>query len=300
MKRMKRFWITLLFALAATGAVQAQYDMLVLNPDARSSGMGGVAMTGIGSSHAIFGNASAALFSRIPYQISSTYSGHDGGNYYAVSGYGRLGGRSVLEAGWRMFDYRGGSDMAFDASYSRFVIPTVALGITARYVRYNPDASSSNQALAVDLSASSRLPLPALPENSALLLGAKLANLGGYLNRSVDGQHLLPVNLQVGAALDWWILDSHELTLAADYGYYFTPGVVSGSEISVGVEYNLMQLVQFRGGYHVGQRSRYYPNYGSVGVGLRFMHVRLDLSYLFASRSSLLHNAYSLSLGLDF
>ena len=71
MKRMKRFWITLLFALAATGAVQAQYDMLILNPDARSSGMGGVAMTGIGSSHAIFGNASAALFSRIPYQILS-------------------------------------------------------------------------------------------------------------------------------------------------------------------------------------------------------------------------------------
>lgn len=297
---MKRFWVTLLCVLAATSAVRAQYDMLILNPDARSSGMGGVAMTNIGSSHAIFGNASAALFSRIPFQISSTYSGHDGGNYYAVSGYGRIGARSVLEAGWRMFDYRGGSDMAFDASYSRFVIPSVALGITARYVRYNPDAAAANHALAVDLSTSCRLPLPALPENSALVLGAKLANLGGYLTRSVEGSHLLPVNLKVGAALDWWIRDAHEVTLAADYGYYFTPSAVSGSEISVGVEYNLMQLIRFRGGYHVGQRSRYYPNYGSVGVGLRFMHVRLDLSYLFASRSSALHNAYGLSFGFDF
>lgn len=297
---MKRAWTTLLFTLLAATVARAQYDVMILNPDARSAGMGGVAMTGIGSSHAIFGNASAALFSRIPYQISSTYSGHDGGNSYAVSGYGRIGGRSVLEAGWRMFDYRGGSDMAFDAGYSRFVAPRVALGLTARYVRHKPDVGSSDHALAVDLSASSRLPLAALPENSAIVLGARLANLGGYLKRPDGASHVLPIQLKAGAALDWWIRDSHELIFAADYGYFFAPSPVRGSEISVGMEYNLMQLLRIRGGYHVGERERYYPNYASVGVGLRFMHLRLDLSYLFADKNTVLHRAYSLSFGLDF
>lgn len=295
---MRKLWFTL-FALLTTIAVRAQYDVMLLNPDARSTAMGGIAMTGIGSSHAIFGNASAALFSRTPFQISSTYSGHDGGNYYAVSGYGRLGG-SALEAGWRMYDYRGGSDMAFDAGYSRFVIPAVALGITARYVRHNPDHADANHALAVDLSTAWRLPLVALPENSALVVGAKLANLGGWLDRPSGSRRILPVNLQAGAALEWWIRDSHGLTFAADYGYYFTPDVVRGSEISVGVEYNFMQLLQIRGGYHVGEQSRYYPNYASVGAGLRFMHIRLDLSYIFAGKDTPLHNAYSLSFGLDF
>lgn len=295
---MKRLWITL-FALLAATAGRAQCDILLLNPDARSMAMGGIGMTGSGASHTIFGNASAALFSRAPFRISSTYSGHDGGNYYAVSGYGRLGG-GALEGGWRMYDYRGGSDMAFDAGYSHFVIPSLALGLTARYVRCNPDAGAANHALAVDLSTAYRLSLPALPENSALVLGGRLANLGGWLKRPDNGQRLLPVNLKVGAALEWWIRDSHGLTFAADYGYYFTPSAVRGSEISVGVEYNFMQLLQIRGGYHVGEQGRYYPNYASVGAGLRFMHIRLDLSYIFASSDTPLHNTYGLSFGLDF
>ena len=44
----------------------------------------------------------------------------------------------------------------------------------------------------------------------------------------------------------------------------------------------------------------YYPTYGSVGAGVRFLHLRLDFAYLIARKETLLHNTYSISFGLDF
>ncbi len=45
--------------------------------------------------------------------------------------------------------------------------------------------------------------------------------------------------------------------------------------MSVGAEYNLMQLVQLRTGYHYGERRDYYPSYWTVGAGVRILHLRL-------------------------
>lgn len=58
--------------------------------------------------------------------------------------------------------------------------------------------------------------------------------------------------------------------------------------MSVGAEYNLMQLVQLRTGYHYGERRDYYPSYWTVGAGVRILHLRLDFAYLFAKKHTLL------------
>ena len=115
-----------------------------------------------------------------------------------------------------------------------------------------------------------------------------------------DTDHSLPVDLTAGAALDTFLSDAHEITVGADLGYYFYPKDVRGYQMSLGVEYNLMQLVQFRGGYHYGEQRYYYPSYWSAGVGVRILHLRLDFAYLFAKKETLLHNTYSLSFGFDF
>lgn len=70
--------------------------------------------------------------------------------------------------------------------------------------------------------------------------------------------------------------------------------------MSVGAEYNLMQLVQLRTGYHYGEQRDYYPSYWTVGAGVRILHLRLDFAYLFAKKDTLLRNTYSISFGLDF
>ena len=85
---MKRLTITLVAAAAAVHAF-AQEAMFP-TPDAKTLGMGGVAMTTLSGSHALYGNSATAAFSLMPSQISSSYYGQDESDYYAVSGYWRV------------------------------------------------------------------------------------------------------------------------------------------------------------------------------------------------------------------
>ena len=171
-----------------------------------------------------------------------------------------------------------------------------AVGVVARYMHLKRPETSAD-ALAVDLSAAWSHPLENVGSYSTLRAGAKLGNLGGYLR---DTEYTLPMDFTVGAALDTFLTDAHEITVGTDLGYYFSPSAVRGFQMSLGVEYNLMQLIQLRAGYHYGERRDYYPSYGSVGAGVRFLHLRLDFAYLIAKKQTLLHNTYSISFGLDF
>lgn len=275
--------------------VRAQVAMLP-TPDAKTFGMGGVAMTTLAGSHAIYGNPAMTAFSQMASQISSSYCRAGEANYYAVTGYWRFDNANLTQIGWRQYlRERGNNDMAVDLGYSRRIGDRWAVGGVTRYLHLKrPDASVD--ALAVDLSVGWMLPLQ-LGDFATVRAGAKLGNLGGYFTKQDDS---LPMDFTVGAALDTYLSDAHEITVGADFGYFFSPSPVRGCRVSAGAEYNLMQLVQFRAGYHYGERREYDPSYASVGVGLRMLHLRLDFAYLFARKNTFLHNTYSISFGFDF
>lgn len=291
---MKKIGI-LLAACAAMFGVRAQESVLP-SPDAKSLGMGGVVTTTLSASHALYNNAAGAAFSPVQMQLSTTFFTQKTYNYYVVSGFYNFDARNYLQAGWRLFRReKGNSDMMVDLGYARRIGERWSVGVVSRYTHLKrPDRTDDG--LAADLSAMYVLPLEGIGSYSALRAGAKLANLGGYFG---DNDCEMPVNLTAGAAFDTYITDAHEVTLAADLGYYFNPSPVRGFQASVGAEYNLMQLFQLRGGYHYGEK-RYYPSYASVGAGVRFMHLRLDFAYLFAAADTYLHNTYTFSLGFDF
>lgn len=290
---MKRILLLLGLFAAATGAAQ---EATLPTPDAKTLGMGGVAMTATSSSHAIYNNSAAAVFSQLPSQISASYYGQRRFDYYAVTGYCRFDNANLVQGGWRQFlRERGNSDMAVDLGYSRRIGDNWSIGLVGRYMHLKRPNDTAD-ALAADLSAMYQHPL-SFGHYSTLRVGAKLGNLGGYLSA---GNRTLPMDLTAGAALDTFLSDAHELTVGADLGYCFTPSHSRGFQASVGAEYNLMQLFQLRAGYHYGERDGYYPSFASLGAGFRFLHLRLDFAYLFAARDSLLRNTYALSFGLDF
>jgi len=293
---MKRL-VTLLAALAALQTYAQRIEATLPSPDAKSLGMGGVMMTTLSGSHAIYNNSATAIFSHTPSQVSSSYYGQRSFDYYAVSGFCRFDNINLVQAGWRQFlREHGNNDMAVDLGYARRIGDRWAVGIVGRYMHLKrPDISAD--ALAVDLSAAWQRPLENVGSYSTLRAGAKLGNLGGYLR---DTEYTLPMDFTVGAALDTFLTDAHEITVGTDLGYYFSPSAVRGFQMSLGAEYNLMQLVQLRTGYHYGERRDYYPSYWTVGAGLRILHLRLDFAYLFAKKHSLLRNTYSISFGLDF
>lgn len=292
---MKRL-LTILLAVLGAVRLEAQ-EAAFPTIDAGSLGMGGITMTTLSDAHTVYNNAAFTLFSRAPLQLSTSYYGQRDYDYYAASGYWRWNSRNALQIGWRRYLHgQGERDEAFDLGYSRRLGERFAVGIVGRYMHFGrPDGSAD--ALAADLCAAWSLPIEALGHYSTVRLGAKLANLGTALG---DAEMRLPVEFKAGAALDTFLSDAHEVTLAAEAGYCFTPSVVRGVQASVGVEYALMQLLQFRAGYHYGEQKSYAPSYGSLGVGVRFLHLRLDFAYLLAARDSWLRNTYSITFGLDF
>ena len=100
----------------------------------------------------------------------------------------------------------------------------------------------------------------------------------------------------VSLAYAYRLNDIVALGLTADYARF----VRERSEGGIGMEYSLMQLLQFRVGYHGGESRLYYPDYFSLGVGVRFMHLCFDAGYTVAKKASPMHNAYSFTIGLDF
>lgn len=294
---MKRLFVW----LAAAAAVQAHAQQALLpDPDAKVMGMGGVAMTTLGGSHAIYGNLATAAFAAMPSQASASYYDRQGRGGYALSGYARFGFANVVQGAWRQFRGAGGvgSDMALDLGYARRIDERWGVGITGRYLRLDRPGKSglSADALAVDLGAAYMLPVE-MGSYSTLRFGAKLGNLGGWLHGDTRS---MPVDLTVGAALDSFVSDGHEITFGVDGGYLFLPDDCRGVRLSVGVEYNLMQLLQVRAGYHFEERRVWSPSHWSVGMGARFLHLRLDFAYLIADEREPVSNSYSISFGFDF
>ncbi len=271
-------------------------ELMPASPDAKSMSMGGLAMTTISASHTLYDNPAMAAFSVSPLQISSSYYKQNDYDFYSISGTSRFGQRNSAHIGWRQYlRDSGNNDKALDLGYSRRIGTEWGIGIVARYTHLKrPDAQAD--ALAFDLSAAWSHPLENVGSHSTLRVGAKIADIGGYFN----SDYKLPLNCTAGVALDTFLSDAHEITVGTDLGYYFNPAVVRGFQWSIGAEYNLMQFLQLRAGYHYGEQSDYYPKYASVGAGIRFLHLRLDFAYLFAAKNSLFHDTYSFSFGLDF
>ncbi|MEG2612731.1 MAG: PorV/PorQ family protein, partial [Alistipes sp.] len=249
---MKRILTALAICAVVFGA-QAQEGMLI-NPDAKSLGMGGVVMTTLSSSHDIYTNAAASIFARKQLQLSGSYYSQSDYNYYVASGYYNIDGSNLIQAGWRQFRREAkNNEMTVDVGYSRRVNDRWAIGLVARYLHLRNHEQKAD-ALSVDLSAMYVLPFENWEHYTTLRAGAKLGNLGGYLNNS---KYKLPMDLTAGVALDSFISDAHQITLGVDAGYYFNPSKMRGFQASVGAEYNLMQLVQVRAGYHVGENQRF-------------------------------------------
>lgn len=290
---MKRLFLILALMGGCLFSARAQYGLLTFTPEARSMALGGASMTTISSSNTIFNNPSLVSFADAPFQAAASYSSGDSRQYYSLSAYYQFLTGGSIQAGWRSCHYADNDEMSFELGYARPIARIFSIAITGRYIHSDSALDEKSNALAADLSASCRIPLG----GSALLVGARLNNLGAYLSGKEEG--VLPIQLTAGVGFDLVINDSHRLFFTGDTGYCFNPAHFKGVEAAVGVEYELMQLLQFRAGYHYGESNTVYPNYASVGAGIHFLFFRVDFSYLIATSSNM-KNAYSLNVGLNF
>ena len=300
---MKRILFTLL-ACAAVSAASA-HELLRINPDARSTSMGGTAVGTSGDAYPTFNNPAAPLFEYQSVQASFGYTLFSGAEFgknrlMAVGGYVKLRERHALSLGVRLaLDPRNEAiaprrpdAKAFDVAYGYKIGEYVALAATARYMHYNNGGERNTNAIGFDVGVMSRLPL-ALCDGSEVGIGAKVSNAGFWWG---DECYELPLSLSAGASLLLPVRDSHSLEFALDAGYCFSPKALRRFSAGIGVEYTLMQLLKFR----CGGNFTKHLSYGSIGLGVRFFHLQFDVAYIMAGRHNPMRNAVQFCAGLDF
>ena len=300
---MKRVLFALL-ACVAVSATSAQ-ELLRINPDARSTSMGGVGIGASGDAYPTFNNPAAPLFEYQSVQASFGYTLFSGSEFgknrlMAVGGYVKLHERHALSLGVRLaLDPRNEAlaprrpdAKAFDVAYGYKIGEHVALAAAARYMHYNNGGERNTNAIGFDVGVMSRLPVN-IYEGSEVGIGAKLSNAGFWWG---DECYELPLSLTAGTSLLLPVRDSHTLEFALDAGYCFSPKTLRRFSAGIGVEYSLMQLLKFRCG---GNFSKNF-SYGSVGLGVRFFHLQFDVAYTMAGRHNPMRNAVQFCAGVDF
>lgn len=295
-------------------------NFLLIAPDARNAGMGGVGVALSGSDNALFYNGATALLDDtrkggIAYTFAPWMRGADSGfSLNSLGGYYKIDQRNALLASFRYYNYPKlelaegtghrsihPKEMAVDIGYARQLSSNLALSATFRYIHSDMGAiggGKSAGAVAFDVGAYYKRSMVFVP-GASWAAGFQIANVGSKISY-LNTKESLPALSKLGGSVELPFTSIHKLVVAADLGYRFAPSDVASFNLSAGAEYTLMEHVMFRGGYHYGDKEKGDASYATTGIGARFYGAHLNFSWLFAESDSPLKNSFWISLGYFF
>lgn len=233
-------------------------------------------------------------------------------------------------------------EFSIDAGYSRKLSGKSGLGLGVRYISSNLATGPFNgvtykkgSTVAADLHYYHH---GVNEKGEGLNWGATLSNLGGKISYTNDNtqRDFIPANLGLGTSYTKVFDEDNKLTFALDINKlmvptppdsasaiaaYRTTGVVSswtkglfnapggGSEkmkeltVGLGAEYWYKDQFAFRAGYFYENPSKGNRKYATVGAGLKYSSLGINLSYIFPSGSGItripLSNTIRFSLSFD-
>lgn len=327
---MKKIIILVAAFVFGSATLASAQDFLTINPDARTAGMGDASVATSSGEYAIFNNAAASLFDYNRFRVGFSYTPwmndyKKGYNMYSLGGFFSINQKHSISFGARVYNEpkinsttAAGTDFPFnptdengnpiddfasfrplsfsaDLAYSFMLGDYVGLAVTGRYVESKYGDLATNSAVGFDVAAYSQIPLDVLLDGAWISVAAKVSDIGFALG---DSKYDMPLRANIGAALYAPLTDSHSIEGTVDLGYRFMPSINQSFGLAIGAEYTAMDLISVRAGYHVADDKGY--NYTTVGVGIRFMHVNIDASYLAASKDCPWRNTYRIGVGLYF
>ena len=176
------------------------------------------------------------------------------------------------------------SDLLVGAGVGFAITEFLSLGANVKFVHSSVAPESNYSAVAGDA-----FILFSMKGFSAV---AGVASLGTPV-KSGDKTFGLPASAKVGVGYDL-AMGTSALRFAADADVFFTGGVGA----ALGAQYGWNDMVFARAGFHLGTGNAPLPTYASVGLGVKFVGVHLDASYLFASKA--LGNTLCIGIGYAF
>ncbi len=169
------------------------------------------------------------------------------------------------------------------------ITPRVSVGLNARYALQQLTAAQRYGGFSADVFVNWR-PLDVLG------LSAGIAHLGTTVRSQMGDTYTQPAHGRLG--IDWtqqWGAEkAHETRLLVDGEFYFSGNMA----LSVGAQYAWNRLLYARAGYHLASEKCVIPSHLSLGLGVHWKGLRLDVSWLTASK--VLNNTLAVGLGYSF
>lgn len=177
------------------------------------------------------------------------------------------------------------TDMRINAGLSWRFLPILSLGVNVEY--------ASNTLAKDHLDGAFNADVYLMTKISGLKATVGVANLGTGITSSNGVKFSLPAHASVGLGYEMNFAQIHDIDLALDADYFFKGGFAA----SLGAEYTFNDLASVRAGYHYGGKA-VIPSYASVGAGVKFVGIKLDVAYLIASGA--MKNTLAVGLGYSF
>lgn len=178
------------------------------------------------------------------------------------------------------------NDIALNAGAGFLILDNLSVGANVRYASQKLSSDNSYSAVSADVFLTYRL--------SDLNITAGVSSVGSSVKSVAGDSFSLPSSATVGADWSKTFSEIHGLRLAADADYFFSGNVT----VAAGAEYSFKNMLFGRAGYHFGTEDAVLPSFATVGLGVRFFGISLDVAYLTAN--DILGNTLTFGLGYRF
>lgn len=182
------------------------------------------------------------------------------------------------------------SDMHVELGLGWKFLPYLSLGAEVGYATSSLAKDYSYGAVTADVFLMTKI--------AGFKAAAGVSNLGTAVTSKSGTKYSLPSAASVGLGYDMSFADVHAVGVSLDADYYFALGFAA----ALGVEYSYADMAFVRAGFNMGGEA-VLPSFASIGAGVKFAGVELNLAYLlgFSDPHSIpAKNTLSIGLGYSF
>ena len=182
------------------------------------------------------------------------------------------------------------SDIHAELGFGWKFLPFLSLGAEVGYATSSVAKDYSYGAVTADVFFMAKF--------GALKAAAGVSNLGTAVTSKSGAKYSLPSAASVGVGYDMSFAEVHGLGVTFDADYYFAYGFAA----ALAAEYSYADLAFVRAGFNYGGEA-VLPTFASLGAGVKFAGLELNLAYLlgFSSPfSTAAKNTLSIGLGYSF
>lgn len=281
---MKR--ILTIFAVLCLGvnASAQSVPSLLIPTDSRALGMGGVSY--LPGNNKV--DASAFFGIWAPGTASNTIVGADVRFRLGSKLSFCLGGKDFIDKPYEIINDKGASvgaykpyDMVFSLGAGYDITDAITAGAILHTVSSSIAEKANGGAFFADVYGAYK--------GNGWTAALALRNLGTKINYGGE-DNALPALVALNGS--WSPVSG--LKIAAEADYLFNEALMAGA----GAEYCIANIVFVRAGYHYGDAQKALASFASLGLGAQFAGIRLDASWLFASKN--LGDSILVTLGYAF